>query len=94
MDPQPWTGGVLVGRLIARCYSGWKLAVIGEKEEELTGILTKGGVGQQSVGVGPAMKGKNKVELSPLRVMCWRGGAKLERGMSAVKNRGAPGRCL
>jgi hypothetical protein len=31
VDPQPWQGGTLIGKLAAWCYGGWKLTVIGGK---------------------------------------------------------------
>jgi hypothetical protein len=57
----------------------------GEKGEEITGILIKGGMGRWSARVGPMMKGKNKAESSSSGAPYGCGGAKLERGMSAVK---------
>jgi hypothetical protein len=49
---------------------------------------------ERSVEIGPMMKGKNNVESSSSGVICWCGRAKLERGMSTVKNGGAPRRLL
>jgi hypothetical protein len=66
----------------------------GKMGEELTGILTEGGAGQQSAIVELAMKGKNKAESSSSGVTYKCGVVKLERGMSVVKNGGAPGRFL
>jgi hypothetical protein len=90
VDPQPWSGGALAGKLVAWPYGGRKFAVIEEKGIGAHGNPHRGWHGAAECQNWLTTNGKNKAESSSSGAICLRRGAKLERRMSAVRNGGAP----